>query len=63
MNKILILMGLLILCGLLIFGCTGTPKIDSNKITDTNQQFAVCADKNKHMVITQSVEGETWECV
>jgi hypothetical protein len=64
MNNILIAAILLILCGTMLFGCTKNPPIDNNKvIIDNNQSLAVCADKIKHMVITQTVEGETWECV
>lgn len=67
--KYIIIIG--ILCIFLMFGCTtqkvedkNIPIIDKNiPIVYDNNIIATCDDNTKHLVITDTPEGQIWECV
>jgi len=62
--KYLIIIGIMLI--LLLVGCT-QPIIDQNIPADNNSPSggftATCVDSTKHLVITDTNEGQVWECV
>ena len=56
-----------ILFVILLVGCT-QPVIDKNTIINTDDKntgafIATCADSTKELVITDTPDGQIWECI